>query len=171
MTAPTHSPAEVAALVAGIVRDVAELGDRTSPEDRPDMMLVTAEELTNIVTGALEAMLDPAHQEGGVASMPVAAAVQAEREACARWHEDRAKAAWSEPWSDFEKTKAVADHHEKSAAVIRARTTTDALADLLAQAREKGRREGIEAAAARIEDAEPALAEYIRALAGKEEGR
>lgn len=33
----------------GIVSDVAGLPDRTSPQDQPDMMLVTAEELTTIV--------------------------------------------------------------------------------------------------------------------------
>lgn len=32
-----------------IVREVAELPDRTSPEDRPDMMLVTADELRAIL--------------------------------------------------------------------------------------------------------------------------
>ncbi len=36
-----------------IVRDVAELPDRTSPEDQPDMMLVTSDELTAIVLSSL----------------------------------------------------------------------------------------------------------------------
>lgn len=41
--------------VAGIVRDVAELPDRTSPADQPDMMLVTSAELTEIICRALTA--------------------------------------------------------------------------------------------------------------------
>jgi hypothetical protein len=36
-----------------VVRDVAELPDRTSPDDQPDMMLVTAEELKGIVINAV----------------------------------------------------------------------------------------------------------------------
>lgn len=36
-----------------IVQGVAELGDRTSPEDMPEMMLVTGEELKAIVVGQL----------------------------------------------------------------------------------------------------------------------
>lgn len=36
-----------------IVREVAELPDRTSPEDAPDMMLVSANELRAIVLAAL----------------------------------------------------------------------------------------------------------------------
>lgn len=36
-----------------IVRDVAELPDRTSPEDQPEMMMVTSEELLDIVRVAL----------------------------------------------------------------------------------------------------------------------
>ncbi len=40
-------------VVDQIVRDVAELPDRTSPEDQPDMMLVTADELTLIVRRVL----------------------------------------------------------------------------------------------------------------------
>lgn len=39
--------------VAEILVDVAELPDRTSPEDQPDMMLVTANELRDIVLSAL----------------------------------------------------------------------------------------------------------------------
>jgi hypothetical protein len=35
--------------ITKIVRDVAELPDRTSPDDQPDMMLVTAEELQIIL--------------------------------------------------------------------------------------------------------------------------
>lgn len=36
-----------------IVREVAELPDRTSPEDQPEMMLVTADELKAIVIANL----------------------------------------------------------------------------------------------------------------------
>lgn len=36
-----------------VVRDVAELPDRTSPDDQPDMMLVTAAELDRIVTSRI----------------------------------------------------------------------------------------------------------------------
>lgn len=39
--------------VAGIVRDVAELPDRTSPADQPEMMLVTQDELSEIIRRAL----------------------------------------------------------------------------------------------------------------------
>ena len=42
---------EIAAL---IVREVAELPDRTSPDDWPEAMLVTADELTEIVRSILE---------------------------------------------------------------------------------------------------------------------
>ena len=40
-------------IAAIIVRDVAELPDRTSPDDRPDMMLVSDHELKAIVLAAL----------------------------------------------------------------------------------------------------------------------
>ncbi len=40
-------------IAAGIVREVAELPDRTSPEYAPDMMLVSADELRAIVLAAL----------------------------------------------------------------------------------------------------------------------
>lgn len=36
-------------IASKIVNDVAELPDRTSPEDQPDMIMVTADELTVIV--------------------------------------------------------------------------------------------------------------------------
>jgi hypothetical protein len=39
----------VDALATAIVRDVAELPDRTSPDDQPEMMLVTSDELRNII--------------------------------------------------------------------------------------------------------------------------
>ena len=42
-------------LAAQICRDVAELPDRNSPEDWPEAMLVTHDELQAIVTEALEA--------------------------------------------------------------------------------------------------------------------
>lgn len=40
-------------IAQSIVSDVAELGDRTSPEDQPEMMLVSAEELAAIVLANL----------------------------------------------------------------------------------------------------------------------
>jgi hypothetical protein len=36
-------------VIEKIVRDVAELPDRTSPADQPDMMLVSADELRTIL--------------------------------------------------------------------------------------------------------------------------
>lgn len=35
--------------IDGIIRDVAELPDRTSPADQPEMMLVSADELRAIL--------------------------------------------------------------------------------------------------------------------------
>ena len=52
----TTSLAAQDGLVERIVRDVAELPDRTSPEDWPDAMLVTADELAAIVAAALSAI-------------------------------------------------------------------------------------------------------------------
>ncbi len=40
-------------IIRGVLQDVAELTDRTSPEDAPDMMLVTAEELRSILLARL----------------------------------------------------------------------------------------------------------------------
>lgn len=57
--APTSSPApedQVERAIEQIVCEVAELPDRTSPEDAPDVMLVTAEELAGIVRAALAAL-------------------------------------------------------------------------------------------------------------------
>lgn len=42
------------AVAARVVQDVAELPDRTSPDDWPEAMLVTADELTAIVERALQ---------------------------------------------------------------------------------------------------------------------
>ena len=36
-------------LIGGIITNICELPDRTSPDDQPDMMLVTAEELDLIL--------------------------------------------------------------------------------------------------------------------------
>ena len=36
-------------LISNVIQHVAELPDRTSPDDAPDMMLVTADELTEIL--------------------------------------------------------------------------------------------------------------------------
>ena len=44
--------AKVAALIA---RDVAEFSDRTSPDDEPDLMLVTSEELMRHATARIDA--------------------------------------------------------------------------------------------------------------------
>jgi hypothetical protein len=51
-------------LIERIVRDVAELSDRNSPEDQPDMMLVSAKELALIIENALppEELLHPPRQ-------------------------------------------------------------------------------------------------------------
>lgn len=40
---------EVATFLGDIVLDVAEIPDRTSPDDQPEIMLVTGEELKRIV--------------------------------------------------------------------------------------------------------------------------
>lgn len=48
---------EIAAL---IVREVAELPDRTSPDDWPEAMIVTADELNEIVRAILESNHDRA---------------------------------------------------------------------------------------------------------------
>lgn len=45
---------ELEHIVAGVVRDVAELPDRTSPGDQPEMMLVSSDELGDIVRRHLE---------------------------------------------------------------------------------------------------------------------
>ncbi|MFZ5713077.1 MAG: hypothetical protein ACOY3N_09575 [Bradyrhizobium sp.] len=49
------------ALAAEICRAVAELPDRTSPEDRPDMMLVTADELFDILCDRLPLLSQVLH--------------------------------------------------------------------------------------------------------------
>ncbi len=43
--------------VNAVLRDVAELPDRTSPDDEPDMMLVTADELKVILCTRLSEAL------------------------------------------------------------------------------------------------------------------
>lgn len=48
-----------------ICRDVADLPDRTSPDDQPEMMLVTGDELHGIVMNALEAVTLPPVAAGG----------------------------------------------------------------------------------------------------------
>ncbi len=47
---------DAAKIADHIVREVAELADRTSPDDWPEAMLVTGEELHLIVTEALAAL-------------------------------------------------------------------------------------------------------------------
>lgn len=51
-------------VIGEIVRDIAELSDRQSPADQPDMMLVTAEELQNILGNRLSALTTK--PDGGV---------------------------------------------------------------------------------------------------------
>lgn len=46
-----------------ICRDVCELGDRTSPDDQPNMLLVTTEELHAIVTERLRSLSSPGGRE------------------------------------------------------------------------------------------------------------
>lgn len=46
-------------VIDDIIRDVAELPDRTSPEDWPDAMLVTADELRVILSAHLPAFSPP----------------------------------------------------------------------------------------------------------------
>ncbi len=46
--------------VNSVLRDVAELPDRTSPDDEPDMMLVTADELKAILCNRLSETLNSA---------------------------------------------------------------------------------------------------------------
>jgi hypothetical protein len=43
--------------VNSVLNDVAELPDRTSPDDEPDMMLVTADELARIIRERLSEAL------------------------------------------------------------------------------------------------------------------
>ena len=45
---------EVAALIGAVLRDVAELPDRNSPDDWPDALIVTGEELEIILEEAFE---------------------------------------------------------------------------------------------------------------------
>lgn len=47
-------------IISGVIRDVAELPDRTSPDDWPDAMLVTADELRAILMGRLS--LEPSSE-------------------------------------------------------------------------------------------------------------
>lgn len=52
---PLHAETREDLLATAIVLAVAELPDRTSPDDWPEAMLVTADELRDIVTDALRA--------------------------------------------------------------------------------------------------------------------
>ena len=45
---------EIDSLINIVIRDVAELPDRTSPEDWPDAMIVTSDELEEILTNRLK---------------------------------------------------------------------------------------------------------------------
>jgi hypothetical protein len=50
-------PSEFDQFVNAVLREVAELPDRTSPDDEPDMMLVTADELKTIICTRLNEAL------------------------------------------------------------------------------------------------------------------
>lgn len=51
---PDVRPTALHDIVDSIIRDVAELPDRTSPEDQPDVMLVSNGELRDILWRHLE---------------------------------------------------------------------------------------------------------------------
>lgn len=55
---PTPRPESARAIAEQVVQRVAELPDRTSPDDWPEVMLVTSEELTAIVLAACGAPAD-----------------------------------------------------------------------------------------------------------------
>ena len=54
----TRPALDVDGLVEKVARDVAELPDRTSPDDWPDAMLVTADELREIILAAIKDATD-----------------------------------------------------------------------------------------------------------------
>src|SRR3990167_5837333 len=60
LTAPAPS---IEAAITAMITDVAELSDRTSPEDWPDAMLVTADELRRIISDRLLTAPAPAGEE------------------------------------------------------------------------------------------------------------
>lgn len=51
------TPSEFDQFIFSVLRDVAELPDRNSPDDEPDMMLVTADELKTILCNRLSEAL------------------------------------------------------------------------------------------------------------------
>jgi hypothetical protein len=68
MTTPTQAAeerrAEIVRLADMIARDVAEIDDRTSPEDWPEAMLVTPDELKSIVIYRLQVALTAREEVG-----------------------------------------------------------------------------------------------------------
>jgi hypothetical protein len=44
---------QIKRIIERVLQDVCELPDRTSPDDQPEMMLVTGEELETILENAL----------------------------------------------------------------------------------------------------------------------
>jgi hypothetical protein len=54
----TMTKNEAEGVIAEALRNICELPDRTSPEDQPDMMLVTGEELSLILVDALSPYID-----------------------------------------------------------------------------------------------------------------
>lgn len=57
-------------VVECVLQDVSELPDRTSPNDAPEMMLVTGDELADIIRAALTAA--QGEKEGALAAIPAA---------------------------------------------------------------------------------------------------
>ena len=56
---------EIDDIIDTVIRDVSELPSRTSPEDQPEMMLVSAEELSMILVELLSPYLAPPSPSGG----------------------------------------------------------------------------------------------------------
>ena len=57
--AGAFTQAQADGIVSVVLRDVAELPDRTSPEDQPEMMLVSGEELSLILVEQLSPHIRP----------------------------------------------------------------------------------------------------------------
>lgn len=75
--ADAGAPTDAAGIAATVCRQVAELPDRDSPEDWPEAMLVTADELRMIVRQALGAAAPAQEAEDGW--MPIETAPEGER--------------------------------------------------------------------------------------------
>lgn len=77
------APTEAGGVAALICRQVAELPDRNSPEDWPEAMLVTHDELCAIVVEALSTLPAPSPAAGAGVAVPNDAFVAAYMAACA----------------------------------------------------------------------------------------